>query len=89
VTESRRIAELADTFGAAFAPHVGIGSNIHFTATAHLAAAMPNTLIGEFWCGNNPLGDELSETPLDLPNGYLRAPEAPGLGVIIRVDRLA
>jgi D-arabinonate dehydratase/D-galactarolactone cycloisomerase len=89
VTESRRIAELADTFGAAFAPHVSIGSNIHFTATAHLAAAMPNTLIGEFWCGNNPLGDELSETPLDLQNGYLRAPEAPGLGVIIRADRLA
>jgi D-galactarolactone cycloisomerase len=89
VTESRRIAELADTFGAAFAPHVSIGSNIHFTATAHLAAAMPNTLIGEFWCGNNPLGDELSETPLDLQNGYLRAPDVPGLGVIIRTDGLA
>ena len=41
ITECRRIAELADAFGLAFAPHVSIGSAIHFAATAHIASAMP------------------------------------------------
>jgi D-galactarolactone cycloisomerase len=88
ITECKRIAELADAFGAAYAPHVSIGSNIHFTASAHLAVAMPNTLITEFWCGNNPLGDAISEVPLRPENGYLHAPESPGLGVSIKPEGL-
>jgi D-galactarolactone cycloisomerase len=88
VTECRKIAELADTFGAAFAPHVSIGSSVHFIASAHLAAAMPNTLIAEYWFGDNPLRDELSEEPLRLENGSLHVPLTPGLGVRIRSEAL-
>ncbi len=88
ITECRRIAELADTFGVAFAPHVSIGSSIHFIASAHLAVAMPNTMIGEYWCGNNPLGDPLADKPLRLENGYLYAPVEPGLGIRIRPEAI-
>lgn len=89
ITECRRIAELADSFGAAFAPHVSIGSVVHFAASAHLASAMPNTLTSEYWIGNNPLGDALLEEPLRLEGGYLHTPVAPGLGVDFKRDALA
>jgi D-galactarolactone cycloisomerase len=88
ITECRKIAELADTFGVAFAPHVSVGSSVHFIAAAHLAAAMPNTLIAEYWFAENPLGDELSEEPLQLDAGFLRVPLKPGLGVKIRPEKL-
>jgi D-arabinonate dehydratase/D-galactarolactone cycloisomerase len=88
ITECRRIAELADNFGLAFAPHVSIGSAIHFAATAHLASAMPNTITSEYWIGDNPLGDRILEQPLRLENGYLETPSGPGLGIVIREDVL-
>ena len=80
ITECRRIAELADAFGVAFAPHVSIGSAIHFAASAHLASAMPNTLTSEYWIGDNPLGDALLEG-LRLEKGYLYTPSGDGLGI--------
>ena len=88
ITESRRIAELADAFGLAFAPHVSIGSAIHFAATAHIASAMPNTQTSEYWIGDNPMGDCALESPLRLESGYLETPAGPGLGIAIREDVL-
>ncbi len=88
LTECRRIAELADTFGLAFAPHVSIGSAIHFAASGHLAAAMPNTITSEYWLGDNPLGDAILKEPLRLDGGYLHIPTSPGLGVEIREEIL-
>jgi D-arabinonate dehydratase/D-galactarolactone cycloisomerase len=89
ITECRRIAELADAFGAAFAPHVSIGSAIHFAASGHLATAMPNTMTSEYWIGDNPLVNALIEEPLKLENGYMHTPTSPGLGININETRLS
>ncbi len=83
ITECRRIAELADSFGLAFAPHISIGSAIHFVASAHLASAMPNTITSEYWIGKNPIGNAILEEPFVMENGYMRTPSGPGLGVTI------
>jgi D-galactarolactone cycloisomerase len=88
VTECRRIADLADAFGLAFAPHVSIGSAIHIAATVHLGVAMPNTLTCEYWIGENPIGDQILDEPLRMERGYLHAPEEPGLGIRIRESAL-
>jgi D-arabinonate dehydratase/D-galactarolactone cycloisomerase len=88
ITECRRIAELADSFGVAFAPHVSIGSMISFAASAHLGAAMPNTMTCEYWIGKNPLGNRVLATPLELKNGTLRAPDGPGLGIEVIADAI-
>jgi len=88
ITECRRIAELADSFGVAFAPHISIGSVIHFAASAHLASAMPNTLTSEYWIGDNPLGNNLLEEPLKLEQGYMHTPTEPGLGLRFNEDAL-
>ncbi len=88
LTECKRIAEMADGFGLAFAPHISIGSAIHFAASAHLATSMPNTITSEYWFGNNPLGDRILKTPMRLENSYLHTPEGPGLGIEIDEDAL-
>jgi D-arabinonate dehydratase/D-galactarolactone cycloisomerase len=81
LTECRRIASLADVFGAGVAPHVSIGSAIQFAATAHFAAAIPNFVIMEYWIGENPLGDDVLRTPLQIADGMLTVPIGPGLGL--------
>jgi len=83
ITECRRIAELADAFGLAFQPHVSIGSAVHVAASAHLAVAMPNCLVCEYWVGKNPIGNAVLEEPIGLDNGYLAAPPGSGLGIRI------
>ena len=83
LTECKRIAEMADGFGLAFAPHISIGSAIHFAASAHLATAMPNTITSEYWFGDNPLGNGILKEPLRLENSYMYTPEKPGLGIEI------
>jgi D-arabinonate dehydratase/D-galactarolactone cycloisomerase len=88
ITECRRIAELADAFGLAFQPHVSIGSAIHVAASAHLGVAMPNSIVCEYWIGKNPIGAVVARTPADVRDGYLFAPQAPGLGIDLDADAL-
>lgn len=88
LTECRRIACLADVFGAGLAPHVSIGSAIQFAATAHLAAAISNFVIMEYWIGENPLGDSVLRTPLVIEDGMLTVPAGPGLGLDLIEERL-
>lgn len=80
LTECRRIAHLADVFGAGFAPHVSIGTAIQFAASAHLAA-VPNFVIMEYWIGENPIGNAVLREPLVLEDGMLLLPTGHGLGV--------
>ena len=88
ITECRRIAELADSFGVAYQPHISIGSSIHVAASLHLGAAMPNTLVSEYWIGQNPIGNTLIEEPLEVRQGYLEVPMKPGLGICFRAGAL-
>jgi D-galactarolactone cycloisomerase len=85
ITESFKMAEVADLYGAACAPHVSIGSAIQFAATLHLALAVPNLLIAEQnMVDGNPLGDPLLQSPMPQPeDGYLKPLEGAGLGVAL------
>jgi D-arabinonate dehydratase/D-galactarolactone cycloisomerase len=88
ITECRRIAELADCFGLAFQPHVSIGSAIHVAASAHLAIAMPNAMVCEYWIGRNPIGAHLASYSAEMREGRLHAPTLPGLGIDLDGDAL-
>ena len=89
VTELKRISVLADAFGVGFTPHVSIGSAIHFAASLHLAAAVPNLVQMEFWFGQNPLGDAILREPvLKVEAGHVGVPQGPGLGIDIDEDKL-
>ncbi|MDR7544884.1 MAG: mandelate racemase/muconate lactonizing enzyme family protein [Armatimonadota bacterium] len=88
LSECRRIAQLADVFGAGIAPHVSVGSAIQFAASAHLAAATPNFVIMEYWVGDNPLGDAVLTEPLRLEHDVLHVPAGPGLGLALNEEAL-
>jgi len=78
VTELRRVAALAETFGVTVVPHSAyFGPGL--LASIHCIAAMPGeTLVERFYCdfARNPLGDAINPV-----NGRIPVPQGPGLGV--------
>lgn len=84
-TEVRRIATLAAAFSVKFAPHVW-GAGTLFAATLHVAMSAPNCHIFEVSQATNPLIYEMFEEPFDIRDGYVHAPDRPGLGFTLRDD---
>lgn len=83
ISEVMRIAALADSFGAIATPHISIGSAIHFAASLHCAAAIPNFDIMEHWIGNNPLAHSVAPD-MDTPTDGIRTlVDAPGIGLTV------
>lgn len=88
ISELRRIATLADSFGAAIAPHCPLGP-IALAASLQVDFNAPNFLIQEQSLGihyNVGAGilDYLVDTSVfDINDGYISRPKAPGLGIEI------
>jgi L-alanine-DL-glutamate epimerase-like enolase superfamily enzyme len=78
VTELRKVAALAETFGVTVVPHSAyFGPGL--LASIHCIAAMATeTLVERFYCdfADNPLGDAIHPK-----NGRIAVPQGPGLGV--------
>ena len=87
LTETRKIATLADVHNVRLCPHNSVCSAVHHAASLQLCAAIPNFLLYEFWAGHNPLLD-ITASPLALDGGYLAVPRGPGLGIQIDEDKL-
>jgi len=86
ITETRRIAALADAFDVRFAPHVGFSGVVCLAATIQLAAAVTNFHVLEAMTIPNPLREALSTTPLATAEqltdaGEVPVPQGPGLGI--------
>ena len=90
ITETRKVAALAQAHGLPVVPHV-FSSAVATIANMHLIAALPNAGLLEFDLNPNPLRSELFEEPIEVsPEGTVRLPDRPGLGVRLRqetVDR--
>jgi gluconate/galactonate dehydratase len=85
--EARRIAEFADSYSVAVAPH-NISSPIGTMAAVHFCAATPNFLALEYHAGDVPFWDDLAEgatKPL-IQKGYIAVPEGPGLGITLNEE---
>jgi D-galactarolactone cycloisomerase len=93
ITETRRIADLADSFHVAYAPHVGWSGALCAAASVQIAAAQPNFLVYECMIFDNPLREALLARRVgsfqDLADGHVAVPQGPGLGVEIDRDALA
>ena len=90
ITETRKVAALAQAHGLPVVPHV-FSSAVATIANMHLIAALPNAGLLEFDQNPNPLRSDLFEEPIEVsPEGTVRLPDRPGLGVRLRqetVDR--
>ena len=80
-SEGRRIAVYAQAHHKMVAPHAFAGA-VLLVASLHFAAAIPNGLLLEWDQNPNELRDELFKEPLRLePDGMVKLPERPGLGI--------
>jgi len=87
ITECKRIADMADTFGILWSPHLSSGLPPYVAASLHLAVATPNAVILE---GGNihkareigeSRGNVLLKEPIEFKAGLAMVPERPGLGI--------
>lgn len=80
ITESRRIAWLAEEYGAKMIPH-GWNTAVGLAADLQLASAFSQTDLVEY-IGGSPYVDAIVAEPWRLDDaGFLRIPDAPGLGL--------
>ena len=89
ISELRRIAQLAEAFHVACAPHLSAGLGVCIAAAVHVSAALPNLYRLEHSPRSFALGNSLLEAPLVLREGAFVLPEGPGLGVTPNEDALA
>ena len=81
ITESRKVAALAQAYGLPVIPHV-FSSGLSSIANAQFIASLPNAGLLEFDQNPNPLRADLFEDPLVVQqDGTVRLPDRPGLGI--------
>ena len=89
ISETRRIASLAETFGVDVAPHCPLGP-LALAAALQIDFACPNVLIQEqsvgihYNAGSSEIFDYVSNPEVfSFHDGYVVKPTEPGLGVIV------
>ncbi len=85
IGEARRVCELAAAQHVRVAMHVW-GSGPTMMANYHLGFTQPNCFILERPVMHNPLEVETLVEPLQITDGYLIPPTAPGLGVELTAE---
>ena len=76
--ETRKIAILAEVYNAQMAPHLYAGP-VEWAANIQLAVSIPNILMAETI--ETPFHDALIKGLIRVEDGFITAPEAPGLGI--------
>jgi len=81
LSESKKIADMADLYYMAVAPH-NITSPIGTVAACHMCASIPNFLALEYHAIDIPWWGKLIKQEQSLiSEGYIEVPEKPGIGV--------
>lgn len=87
LSESRRVAWLAESFGVRFIPH-GWNTAVGLAADLHLTASLPGADLVEYKTGSAYI-DQMVDGGFTLDdNGMLSVPTGPGLGVRLNPDAL-
>ena len=80
IWEVKKIAAMAEVFGAQMAPHLYAGP-VEWAANIHLAATLPNLLMIECIGTGGDFHLPLIGHRLRVEGGFVTPPEAPGLGI--------
>ena len=83
IWEGKKIATLAEAYGAQVAPHLYAGP-VEWAANIQLAAAIPNILMAETI--ETPFHDALIRGRIRVDGGFLPVPDGPGLGIDVDED---
>ncbi len=88
VTQSKKIADLADTYEINVAPH-NRSSHLASLMCAHVCAATTNVRIMEFDVDDVPWKDDLITESMEIVDGHLIIPNRPGWGADLNEKELA
>jgi len=93
LSEAKRIAEMAQTFGVLCVPHAW-STAINLVTGLHLVASMQNGFLLEY--RTTPIGESghslmtnLVKSSLEPKKGYLEVPNKPGLGIELNKETLS
>jgi galactonate dehydratase len=84
ISEARKIASMAETSYAGFAPHNPLGP-VNLAASVHVSATVPGFVAQE----QLTYGEGLITQPFRQVDGYLPLPDRPGLGVELDEEAFA
>ena len=84
ISEARKIATMAETYYAGFAPHNPLGP-VNLAASLHLSATIPGFLAQE----QLTYGVGLLTRPFEQVDGYVELPSGPGLGIELDEEAFA
>jgi L-alanine-DL-glutamate epimerase-like enolase superfamily enzyme len=86
ISEAKKISDMADTYKIPTSPHTG-GGPVLWLASIHVATSLANFYIMEsvFHLYNDVYSHFLNNVPRPV-DGYVTAPETPGLGIEIREE---
>jgi D-galactarolactone cycloisomerase len=87
ITEIRKITALAARHKVPVSFHTW-GDGVALAASVHLSAALKDCIVMELDYTYNPLREELLREPFKVQNGFLIAPERPGLGIELNPNAL-
>ena len=86
LTHSKKIAALAEAHYVGVVPHNPL-SPVSTAACLQLAACIPNFALQEYPTGEHePPKSEIVSSPIELQDGYLIIPDAPGIGIELAED---
>jgi L-alanine-DL-glutamate epimerase-like enolase superfamily enzyme len=83
IWEMRKVAALAEAFGAQMAPHLYAGP-VEWAANVQLAAAIPNILMAETI--ETPFHSALIRDTIVVEDGFIAVSSAPGLGIDVNEE---
>ena len=85
---SKKVAEMAEAHHVKVIPHNPL-SPISTAACVQLDACIPNFALQEYTGESDPPKRDMVVQPLELKDGYLEVPDAPGLGIELNDTALA
>ncbi|APE42759.1 isomerase [Sulfitobacter alexandrii] len=83
IWETKKIAAMAEVYNAQMAPHLYAGP-VEWAANVQFAVSIPNLLMAETI--ETPFHDRLIKSSIRVEEGFIPAPEAPGLGIEVDED---
>ncbi len=83
IWEMKKTAAIAEVYNAQMAPHLYAGP-VEWAANIQLGVSIPNILMAETI--ETPFHDSLIKGSIRVEDGFIAAPEAPGLGVDVDED---
>jgi len=89
ITELKKLAAMAEAQNVTVAPHDGSVGAVAEMANVHVLAAIPNCIFLEHKAVDVPWRYEVAPGAVEEAEGFIRVPDAPGLGVDIDEEAAA